>query len=121
MPVHATYNFCQLCMYGFVSNRGRDIGKINFISCSCTEGASWVREVCSWQDYVFTASKVSHVNGWGGLLKNFLLCSCEEEYGINSRPGEISWDLFFGLLEAMVQWGAVPTGMESKQLFTIGF
>jgi hypothetical protein len=55
------------------------------------------------------------------ITENFSLCSCEEEYGINSRPGAISWDLFFGLLGAMVQWGSVPTGMESRQLFAIGF
>ena len=40
----------------------------NFASGFCTEGVSWVREACSWQDCVFSASKDSQVNGCGRLL-----------------------------------------------------
>ncbi len=55
-------------MSGFVSNGGSGVGKINFVSVSCAEGDFSVRETCSWQDCMFTASKASQSNGCFRLL-----------------------------------------------------
>lgn len=56
-------------MNGVVNNGSSGVGKINFVSDSCAEGDRRVREVCSWQDCMFSASKASQMNGCFRLLK----------------------------------------------------
>jgi hypothetical protein len=108
-------------MYEFVGNSSRGAERMNFVSGSCAEGVSGVREPSSWRDCVFSASTVSRVNGCGRLCELSGGISAREYIEWNFESGVVFLDLFSGLLEVMVLQDPASTGMVLKSIFAIIF